>query len=206
MLRSLHIKLVLIMITGGLPDGHCEDYCRPTPSTGFISMSLPRWWRCSARHRFVRDWVPSRRGRMGRSHRPDPAGQNGSLRGWTGKPEYSLLDRETAGSGQLDDDGAQTWKNSPPNLLVPSMRSGREEMRRDLTTNYGPGSAHQRGGQDYIIYILDQRATVRELNSQLFQLIIEPWPLASLSQCLSSSSLPGHGHAHPGADPRGPNG
>ena len=31
----------------------------------------------------------------------------------------------------------------------------------------------QRGGQDYIIYILDQRATVRELNSQLFQLIIE---------------------------------
>ena len=30
-----------------------------------------------------------------------------------------------------------------------------------------------RGEEDYVIYILDQRATVRELNNQLFQLIIE---------------------------------
>ena len=46
--------------------------------------------------------------------------------------------------------------------------------RSDITADYMDAAIPiMGGGNAYIIYILDQRASVRELNSQLFQLIIE---------------------------------
>lgn len=121
---------------------------------------------------------------------------------------YYILDGETAEIlASSDDDGAQTLEKLTPNLLI-ALNEKREGNESDLTANYMDLALPiQRGGQDYIIYILDQRATVRELNSQLFQLIIEAlglWP-HYLSAPLFPP-LPGHGHAHPGADPGGPTG
>ena len=57
-----------------------------------------------------------------------------------------------------------------------------------------------RGDSDYIIYILDQRASVRELNSQLFQLIIEALAFGLIISVLLSFLLSqGHGQPHPRA-------
>lgn len=121
---------------------------------------------------------------------------------------YYILDGETAEIlASSDDDGAQTLEKLTPNLLI-ALNEKREGNESDLTANYMDLALPiQRGGQDYIIYILDQRATVRELNSQLFQLIIEALAFGLIiSVLLSFPPLPGHGHAHPGADPGGPTG
>ena len=125
---------------------------------------------------FVRDLVTAREGEQDGGEAIDqillakmgPLGVDGKNR------NYYILDGETAEIlASSDDDGAQTLEKLTPNLLI-ALNEKREGNESDLTANYMDLALPiQRGGQDYIIYILDQRATVRELNSQLFQLIIE---------------------------------
>ena len=143
---------------------------------------------------FVRDLVTAREGEQDGGEAIDqillakmgPLGVDGKNR------NYYILDGETAEIlASSDDDGAQTLEKLTPNLLI-ALNEKREGNESDLTANYMDLALPiQRGGQDYIIYILDQRATVRELNSQLFQLIIEALAFGSLSQCSSLSSSPG---------------
>src|SRR5699024_131446 len=87
---------------------------------------------------------------------------------------YYLLDGDT---GQIlsssDDDAGDTLEEITPNLLI-ALNEKREGDESDLTASYMDLALPiSRGEEDYVIYILDQRATVRELNNQLFQLIIE---------------------------------
>ena len=178
MLRSLHIKLVLIMIL--------LVVCLMAIAGAFLINSVNRFYLnefytqmvevFSEDTEFVRDLVTAREGEQDGGEAIDqillakmgPLGVDGKNR------NYYILDGETAEIlASSDDDGAQTLEKLTPNLLI-ALNEKREGNESDLTANYMDLALPiQRGGQDYIIYILDQRATVRELNSQLFQLIIE---------------------------------
>ena len=178
MLRSLHIKLVLIMIL--------LVVCLMAIAGAFLINSVNRFYLnefytqmvevFSEDTEFVRDLVTAREGEQDGGEAIDqillakmgPLGVDGKNR------NYYILDGETAEIlASSDDDGAQTLEKLTSNLLI-ALNEKREGNESDLTANYMDLALPiQRGGQDYIIYILDQRATVRELNSQLFQLIIE---------------------------------
>ena len=87
--------------------------------------------------------------------------------------DYYILDGKTgaylAGSNELDGQSLEMT----PNLLT-ALTQGEEGSKSDLTASYMDLAIPiERGGQPYIIYILDQRVTVQDLNSQIFQLIIE---------------------------------
>ena len=87
---------------------------------------------------------------------------------------YYILDGKTGAIlATSDGDAGQTLEQLTPNLLI-ALNEKREGNESDITANYMDLALPiSRGGQDYIIYVLDQCSTVRELNSQLFQLIIE---------------------------------
>ena len=125
---------------------------------------------------FIRDLVTAREGETDGVQAIDeilvakmgPLGVDGKNR------NYYLLDGDT---GQIlsssDDDAGDTLEEITPNLLI-ALNEKREGDESDLTASYMDLALPiSRGEEDYVIYILDQRATVRELNNQLFQLIIE---------------------------------
>ena len=105
---------------------------------------------------------------------------------------YYLLDGDT---GQIlsssDDDAGDTLEEITPNLLI-ALNEKREGDESDLTASYMDLALPiSRGEEDYVIYILDQRATVRELNNQLFQLIIEALVFGLVISVLLSFLSPG---------------
>ena len=174
MLRSLHIKLVLIMIL--------LVVCLMTIAGAFLVNSVNRFYLnefytqmvevFSQDTEFIRDLVTAREGETDGVQAIDeilvakmgPLGVDGKNR------NYYLLDGDT---GQIlsssDDDAGEIT----PNLLI-ALNEKREGDESDLTASYMDLALPiSRGEEDYVIYILDQRATVRELNNQLFQLIIE---------------------------------
>ena len=178
MLRSLHIKLVLIMIL--------LVVCLMTIAGAFLVNSVNRFYLnefytqmvevFSQDTEFIRDLVTAREGETDGVQAIDeilvakmgPLGVDGKNR------NYYLLDGDT---GQIlsssDDDAGDTLEEITPNLLI-ALNEKREGDERDLTASYMDLALPiSRGEEDYVIYILDQRATVRELNNQLFQLIIE---------------------------------
>ena len=178
MLRSLHIKLVLIMIL--------LVVCLMTIAGAFLVNSVNRFYLnefytqmvevFSQDTEFIRDLVTAREGETDGVQAIDeilvakmgPLGVDGKNR------NYYLLDGDT---GQIlsssDDDAGDTLEESTPNLLI-ALNEKREGDESDLTASYMDLALPiSRGEEDYVIYILDQRATVRELNNQLFQLIIE---------------------------------
>ena len=60
-----------------------------------------------------------------------------------------------------------------PNLYT-AMNEGEVGTKSDLTANYMDLAIPvQRGGQSFIIYILDNRGTVQDLNSEIFRLVLE---------------------------------
>ena len=178
MLRSLHIKLVLIMIL--------LVVCLMTIAGAFLVNSVNRFYLnefytqmvevFSQDTEFIRDLVTAREGETDGVQAIDeilvakmgPLGVDGKNR------NYYLLDGDT---GQIlsssDDDAGDTLEEITPNLLI-ALNEKREGDESDLTASYMDLALPiSRGEEDYVIYILDQRATVRELNNQLFQLIIE---------------------------------
>ena len=177
MLRSLHMKLVLIMIL--------LVVCLMTIAGAFLINSVNRFYLnqfytqmvevFSQDTEFVRDLVTAREGESDGVQaineillaKMGPLGVDGKNR------NYYILDGATGQILASSDDSRQTLDEVTPNLLI-ALNEKREGNESDLTANYMDLALPiSRGGQDYIIYILDQRATVRELNSQLFQLIIE---------------------------------
>ncbi|MCI5691186.1 MAG: cell wall metabolism sensor histidine kinase WalK [Clostridiales bacterium] len=178
MLRSLHMKLVLIMIL--------LVACLMTIAGAFLINSVNRFYLnqfytqmvdvFSKDTEFVRDLVTVREGESDGSQaineilvaKMGPLGVDGKNR------NFYILDGAT---GEIlassDDSVSQTLEQVTPNLLI-ALNEKREGNESDLTANYMDLALPiSRGGQDYIVYILDQRAAVRELNSQLFQMIIE---------------------------------
>ena len=178
MLRSLHIKLVLITIL--------LVVCLMTIAGAFLVNSVNRFYLnefytqmvevFSQDTEFIRDLVTAREGETDGVQAIDeilvakmgPLGVDGKNR------NYYLLDGDT---GQIlsssDDDAGDTLEEITPNLLI-ALNEKREGDESDLTASYMDLALPiSRGEEDYVIYILDQRATVRELNNQLFQLIIE---------------------------------
>ena len=178
MLRSLHIKLVLIMIL--------LVVCLMTIAGAFLVNSVNRFYLnefytqmvevFSQDTEFIRDLVTAREGETDGVQAIDeilvaimgPLGVDGKNR------NYYLLDGDT---GQIlsssDDDAGDTLEEITPNLLI-ALNEKREGDESDLTASYMDLALPiSPGEEDYVIYILDQRATVRELNNQLFQLIIE---------------------------------
>ena len=178
MLRSLHTKLVLIMIL--------QVVCLMTIAGAFLINSVNRFYLnefynqmvevFSKDTEFVRDLVTPGEGETDGVQAIDqilvtkmgPLGVDGKNR------NYYILD---GGDGSIltssDDEAGQTLDEVTPNLLI-ALNEKREGTESDFTANYMDLALPiTRGDSDYIIYILDQRAYVRELNSQLFQLIIE---------------------------------
>ena len=178
MLRSLHIKLVLIMAL--------MVVCLMTIAGAFLVNSVNRFYLnqfytqmvevFGQDTEFVRDLVTPWEGETDGAQAIDqilvarmgPMGVDGKNR------NYYVLDGDT---GEIlatsDDDAGATLEEVTPNLLI-ALNEKREGNESDLTASYMDLALPiQRGDTDYIIYILDQRSTVRELNSELFQLIIE---------------------------------
>ena len=178
MLRSLHIKLVLIMVL--------MVVCLMTIAGAFLVNSVNRFYLnqfytqmvevFGQDTEFVRDLVTPWEGETDGAQAIDqilvarmgPMGVDGKNR------NYYVLDGDT---GEIlatsDDDAGSTLEEVTPNLLI-ALNEKREGNESDLTASYMDLALPiQRGDTDYIIYILDQRSTVRELNSELFQLIIE---------------------------------
>lgn len=178
MLRSLHMKLVLIMIL--------LVVCLMTIAGAFLINSVNRFYLnqfytqmvevFSKDTEFIRDLVTAREGEYNGGQaineilvaKMGPLGVDGKNR------NYYVLDGT---SGQIlassDNESGMSLDLLTPNLLI-ALNEKREGNESDLTASYMDLALPiTRGGEDYIIYILDQRSTVRELNSQLSQLIIE---------------------------------
>ena len=86
---------------------------------------------------------------------------------------YYILDGETGAylTGSNDEEGKRL--ELTPNLYT-ALNEKKEGSRSDPTARYMDLAIPiQRGDDSYIIYILDKQDTVRELNTQLFQLILE---------------------------------
>lgn len=177
MLRSLHTKLVLIMVL--------LVVCLMTIAGAFLINSVNRFFLnefyqqmaevFSDDPEFVRDLVTQPQGETNGVAALDQVlkaymgalGVDGSHR------NYYILDGETGDYLAGSNDEAGQSLEFTPNLYI-ALNEKKEGSRSDLTANYMDLAIPiQRGGQDYIIYILDQQYTVRELNSQLFQLILE---------------------------------
>ena len=177
MLRSLHTKLVLIMVL--------LVVCLMTIAGAFLINSVNRFFVNEFYSQmqdvftndteFVRDLVTKPKGETNGAEALDQAlkaymgalGVDGTHR------NYYILDGETGAylTGSNDEEGKRM--ELTPNLYT-ALNEKKEGSRSDPTARYMDLAIPiQRGDDSYIIYILDKQDTVRELNSQLFQLILE---------------------------------
>ena len=85
---------------------------------------------------------------------------------------YYILDTEGNYLAGSDDEGGP-YLDLKPNLLH-TMRTGEVSSESSVAADYMDAAIPiQRGDNSYIIYILDNRDTVENLNAELFRLIIE---------------------------------
>ena len=85
---------------------------------------------------------------------------------------YYILDMEGNYLAGSDDEGGP-YLDLKPNLLH-TMRTGEVSSESSVAADYMDAAIPiQRGDDSYIIYILDNRDTVENLNAELFRLIIE---------------------------------
>ena len=177
MLRSLHTKLVLIMVL--------LVVCLMTIAGAFLINSVNRFFLNEFYNQmaevftddpeFVRDLVTKPKGETDGVAALDQVlkaymgalGVDGSNR------NYFILDGETGDYLAGSNDEAGKSLELTPNLYT-ALNDGTEGSRSDPTANYMDLAIPiERGSDSYIIYILDNQDTVRELNSRLFQLILE---------------------------------
>ena len=186
MFRSLHMKLVLIMlllitslmtivgaflmtsITGFYIEEFYQQmddvFGESTPSNAAFVESLRREAAQEDGAQRLRDMIEAKAGVLGLNWRTR---------------NYYILDGFTGkfltGS---DDESSFAALQTTPNLLTArsSIADGTEIVgaRSDLTANYMDVAIPISGGDNaYIIYIYDNRDTVSELNSQLFLIILQ---------------------------------
>lgn len=177
MLRSLHMKLVLIMTLLVLS--------LMTIAGAFLINSVNRFYLndfyaqmvavFGEDTEFVRDLVTQTEGETdGAQAMKEVLAANMGALGVDGRNRnYYILDGETGEylAGSNEEEGQHL--EMTPNLLI-ALNEKREGSKSDLTATYMDLAIPvQRGGQDYIIYLLDSRETVQDLNSKIFQLIVE---------------------------------
>lgn len=177
MLRSLHMKLVLIMTL--------LVVCLMSIAGAFLINSVNRFYLNEFYSQmegvfgkdteFVRDLVTETENETDHVEqlRQVLTANMGSL-GVDGRNRnYYILNGSTGAylAGSNDESGRDLAMT--PNLLI-ALNNGKEGSESDMTASYMDLAIPiTRGDAHYIIYILDGRATVRQLNSQIFQLIIE---------------------------------
>ena len=176
MLRSLHMKLVLIMIL--------LVVCLMTIAGAFLTSSINQFYLNEFYSQMsgvfqdaelVRDLTVQTEGEEdgGLAMEQVLKAYMGAL-GVDGRNRnYFVLSggdlRYLAGSD--DEEGADL--EVTPNLLI-ALNEKREGSESDPTAGYMDLAIPvHRGGQDYIIYILDSQNNLRQLNSEIFRLIIE---------------------------------
>ncbi len=101
---------------------------------------------------------------------------------------YYVLDGTTGqyitGSAEAPQGGVSITTNISAALL------GEVGFESDVTADYMDAAIPiTRGGQPYVVYILDNRATVQSLNSEMFQLILEALALGLIISVLLSFLL-----------------
>ena len=101
---------------------------------------------------------------------------------------YYVLSGDTgryiAGSSEAPEGGIAITPNITAALL------GEVGFDSDVTASYMDAAIPvSRGGEDYVVYILDNRETVRNLNSEMFQLILEALALGLIISVLLSLLL-----------------
>lgn len=100
---------------------------------------------------------------------------------------YYILDG-SSGAVLVKSDESDTTLTATPNLL--SALNGKVGDKSDLTADYMDVAIPLSGGENgYIIYILDSRATVSSLNSQLFTIIMQALVIGLLISVLFSYLL-----------------
>ena len=190
MLRSLHMKLVLIMVL--------LVVCLMTIAGAFLTSSINQFYLNEFYSQMsgvfqdtelVRDLSVQTEGEEdgGLAMEQVLRAYMGAL-GVDGRNRnYFVLSgtdlRYLAGSD--DEEGADL--EVTPNLLI-ALNEKREGSESDPTAGYMDLAIPiHRGGQDYIIYILDSQNNLRQLNSEIFLLIIEAlgfgleWPRGILA-------------------------
>ncbi len=177
MLRSLHMKLVLIMVL--------LVVSLMTIIGAFLTNSVNRFYLNDFYSQMadvfgddtalVKDLVTSKEGETDPVQALDEVlktymwqlGVNGSNR------NYYILDAAdcTYLAGSSEEEGRSP--EMTPNLYT-AMNEGEVGTRDDLTASYMDLAIPiERGGQSFILYILDDRGTVQDLNSEIFRLILE---------------------------------
>ncbi len=176
MLRSLHMKLVLIMVL--------LVVCLMTIAGAFLTSSINRFYlnefysqmvKVFQDTAFVRDLTIQTEGESDGGLAIEQV-----LRAYMGvlgvdgnNRNYYVLDGETLTYLAGSDDEAGRALEITPNLLI-ARNEGREGSESDPTTGYMDLAIPiQRGGHDYIIYILDGQDNLRQLNSEIFRFIIQ---------------------------------
>ena len=101
---------------------------------------------------------------------------------------YYVLSGDTGryitGSSEAPEGGIAITPNITAALL------GEVGFDSDVTASYMDAAIPvNRGGEDYVVYILDNRETVRNLNSEMFQLILEALALGLIISVLLSLLL-----------------
>ena len=202
MFRSLHMKLVLIMlllitslmtivgaflmtsITGFYIDEFYQQmdevFGESTPSNAAFVESLRREAAQEDGVLRLKDMIDAKAGVLGLNWRTR---------------NYYILDGTTGQflAGSDDEEGFAKLQTTP-NLLTArsSIANGTEIVgaRSDLTANYMDVAIPITGGDNaYIIYIYDNRDTVSELNSQLFLIILQALLVGLLISMLLSFLL-----------------
>lgn len=101
---------------------------------------------------------------------------------------YYILDAATGVALASSDVSGTSRPADTANLLA--ARSGEVGQRSDITANYMDVAIPISGnGSDYIVYILDNRETVSNLNSQLFMIILQALLIGLLISVLLSFLL-----------------
>ncbi len=177
MLRSLHTKLVLIMVL--------LVVCLMTIAGAFLINSVSRFFLNEFYSQmeevftddpeFVRDLVFMPAGETDSVQALDQVlkAYMGALGVDGNHRNYFILDGETGEYLAGSNEEAGQALEFTPNLYI-ALNEKREGSESDFTANYMDLAIPiQRGEQSFIIYILDLQYTVRDLNNQLFQLILE---------------------------------
>ncbi|MEG2000937.1 MAG: HAMP domain-containing protein, partial [Evtepia sp.] len=193
MLRSLHMKLVLIMTLLVIS--------LMTVAGAFLVNSVVRFYMndfytqiseiFGNNTEFVRDLQTTTEGETdGAGKIKEILSANMGSLGVDGRNRNCFILNGTTGAylaGSNDDAGARL--EMTPNL-VNTLNRGEESSRSDITAPYMDVAIPiTRGGNSYIIYILDNRQTVRDLNGELFVLVIESLGFGLLISILLSFLL-----------------
>ena len=192
MLRSLHLKLMLIMlllitslmtVVGAFLMTNVASFY----TDSFYSQMQNVFGEGSA------DFVNSLRTEAAQVDGPDRLQRmietkSGSLGIDYSSRNYYILDADTGACLATSDTQGGDHLQDTPNLLA--ARNGEVGQGSNITSSYMDVAIPIQGGEhNYIVYILDTRETVNDLNSQLFMIILQALLVGLLISVLLSFLL-----------------